>query len=354
LKSLGVFQADVDTLYSKIVSNPVFFGFNTVSDLNPACTEPSGITTAWALLCSSTPGAPSTYVSANAQTNLWADDEHFATEGQKLFGGFFYNLVAPTVSPLLSAVLPASRSAQPVGTPGGTVTAFATIINTGMTTATGCSIAPLINLPASFVYQTTNPATNALTGTPNTPVNIAAGGSQSFVIGLTPSAAFSPGSVTFNFSCSNAPFAPYVMGLNTLLLSASSSPTPDVIALVATLQNDGIVHVTNGSPATGVFAVATDNLGSGDTIKVATNTGEANPPITVTICQTDPTTSACLQTAGPTVTTTINGGDTPTFGVFVTANGTVPFDPINNRIFVTFTDSTNAVRGETSVAVETQ
>ena len=32
----------------------------------------------------------------------------------------------------------------------------------------------------------------------------------------------------------------------------------------------------------------------------------------------------------------------------------VAFDPTNNRIFVVFTDSTGAVRGETSVAVETQ
>jgi hypothetical protein len=302
------------------------------------------------LLCSSNPSAPSTYVSANAQINLWADNEHFATEGQKLFGSFFYNFVAPTVSPLLSAVLPESRSAQP----GGTVTAFATVINNGATAATACFIAPLINLPASFLYQTTNPATNTLTGTANTPVNISAGGSQSFFFALTPSAAFPPGSVTLNFSCSNAPPAPIVLGLNTLLMSASSTPTPDVIALVATLKNDGIVHVTNGSPATGVFAVATDNLGSGDTIAVATNTGEATLPITVTICQTDPQTSACLQTPGPTVTTTINANATPTFGVFVSATGTVPFDPTNNRIFVTFTDSTKAVRGETSVAVETQ
>jgi hypothetical protein len=120
------------------------------------------------------------------------------------------------------------------------------------------------------------------------------------------------------------------------------------------LQNDGIVHVTHGSPATGVFAVASDNLGSGDTITVATNTGEATLPVTIAICQTNPATGVCLQTPAASVATPINPGATPTFGVFVTASGTVPFDPTNNRIFVTFTDSTNAVRGETSVAVETQ
>jgi hypothetical protein len=261
----------------------------------------------------------------------------------------------PAGSPLVSAVLPESRSVQV----NGTATAFATIINTGTSTAINCSIAPPSTLPVTFAYQTTNPTTNALTGTPNTPVNIAAGASQSFVIALTPTAAIAPGDVGFNFSCTNTSPAAIVTGLNTLLFSASTSPTPDVVALAATLQNDGIVHVTGpptsqgGSP-TGVFAVATINLGSGDTITVSTNTGEATLPITVTICQTNPTTGVCLQTPGLTVATTISANAEPTFGIFVSASGTVAFDPTNNRIFVQFTDSTGAVRGETSVAVETQ
>jgi hypothetical protein len=241
---------------------------------------------------------------------------------------------------LLAAVLPESRSVQV----GGTATAFATIINTGTTSLSGCSIAAVNVLPLTFVYQTTNPATNTLTGSPNTPANIAAGASQSFVIAMTPSAAFAPADAAFIFSCTNVPQAPVVTGLNTLLLSASTTPTPDVIALVATLQNDGIVHVTHGSPATGVFAVASDNLGSGDTITVATNTGEATLPVTIAICQTNPATGVCLQTPAASVATPINPGATPTFGVFVTASGTVPFDPTNNRIFVTFTDSRYAAR----------
>jgi hypothetical protein len=252
---------------------------------------------------------------------------------------------------LVSAVLPESRSVQV----NGTATAFATIINSSTsTTATSCSIAPASGLPVNFTYQTTNPQTNAVTGTPNTPVNIAANGSQSFVIALMATAAIAPTDVEFNFSCTNTNAAAIVTGLNTLLFSASTTPTPDVVALAATLQNDGIVHVTKGSPMTGVFAVATVNLGSTDTITASTNTGQASLPITVNICQTDPTSGACLQTPGPTATTTINANAEPTFGIFVTANGTVAFDPANSRIFVQFTDSTGAVRGETSVAVETQ
>jgi hypothetical protein len=257
---------------------------------------------------------------------------------------------SPAPTTLVAAVLPASRSAQV----GGRITAFATVINTGSVTGSSCSIGPASDLPTTFLYQTTNPATNGLTGSPNTPVDIPPGASQSFFIALTPSAAITPTDVRLDFACINASAAPVVIGLDTLLLSASSTPTPDVIALGATLKNDGIVHVTNGSPPSGVFAVATDNLGSGDTITVRTNTGSATLPVTVTVCQTNPSTGVCLQTPSASVVTGINTNGTPTFGFFVSASGSVAFDPANNRIFVTFTDSTNTIRGETSVAVETQ
>ena len=56
-----------------------------------------------------------------------------------------------------------------VGTPA---TAFATIINAGPGDGTTCSISPAASVPANFDYQTTNPATNAVTGTANTPVNM--------------------------------------------------------------------------------------------------------------------------------------------------------------------------------------
>ena len=54
------------------------------------------------------------------------------------------------------------------------------------------------------------------------------------------------------------------------------------------------------------------------------------------------------------MTTQIDGGQTPTFGIFVTGTGTVPFDPASNRIFVRFKDGAGVTRGATSVAVRTQ
>jgi hypothetical protein len=253
----------------------------------------------------------------------------------------------------LAAVLPVSRSVQNGGT---AATAFVTIINSGSSTAQSCIISTDYatgHLLSSFLYQTTNPATNALTGIPNTPVDIPAGGAQTFLIALQPTLAYPPDFANFMIYCANANPAPIVSGLNTLLLSASATPVPDIVALGATINNDGIIHVPTATNA-GSFAVATVNVGgAADTITAVANTS-TTLPVTLTVCQTNPVTGVCLAPAAASASTTINPGDTPTFGIFANATGSVSFDPTNNRVFVIFTDSTGTVRGATSVAVETQ
>ena len=89
-------KEDINSLRLAIAANPLQYGLTTVSTSNPACTQPSGVTTAWALLCSSDPAAPSTLVSATApQTNLFADDQHLATAGQRLEANYIYRLIMP-------------------------------------------------------------------------------------------------------------------------------------------------------------------------------------------------------------------------------------------------------------------
>ncbi len=256
---------------------------------------------------------------------------------------------APTV--LQAAVLPTSRSVTGV-TPG---TAFATLINAGQAAATGCGISPITSMPATFLYQTTDPNTNALTGTANTPVTIAAGGAQTYLFALTPTGPFPPTDVQLNFDCANTNPAQVTPGLNTLLLSASTTPVPDIVALAAS-ADPGIVNI---SVATGIgaFAVATVNLGAGASITASADTGSASLPVSIVLCQTNPTTSVCLggATPTPTVTTQINAGETPTFAIFVQGTGTpIPFDPANSRVFVRFKDVGGVTRGATSVAVRTQ
>jgi YVTN family beta-propeller protein len=250
---------------------------------------------------------------------------------------------------LVAAVLPVSRSVQV----GNTATAFATIIDAGPDNASTCTIAPTTSIPMIFQFQTTNSASNALTGIANTPANIAAGQAQSFVIALTPTAAFAPTNIAFTFTCANAPSpAAVTVGVDTLNLSGSAAPVPDIVALAAS-GDPGFVDVA-GATGTGAFAVATVNLGVDATITATANTGAANLPVTLTVCQTNPMSGACLAAPAPSVTTDIQPNATPTFGIFVTGSASVANSPGVNRVFVTFTDAGGTLRGETSVAVRTQ
>src|SRR5262245_11272907 len=253
------------------------------------------------------------------------------------------------VTSLVSAMLPSSRSVQ-VPAPA---TAFATIINAGPSLASGCGISLIPALAATFSYQTTDPATNQVTGTPNTPVNIASGVAQSFVIALTPTSPIAPTDVQFNYSCNNASPAPNFIGLNTLLFSASATPVPDIVALAATITNDGIANVP-GDSGTGAFSVATVNVGASGSITASADTGSASLPVNIFLCETNPATGQCISAIGPTEITQINANATPTFAIFAQGGGFVPFDPATNRIFVRFKDGGNVTRGSTSVAVRTQ
>ncbi len=257
--------------------------------------------------------------------------------------------------PLLAAVLPSSRSVSM----NANATVFATVLNTGTNSLTGCSIVGP-GTPPYFNYQTTDPRTNALTGAPNTPVSIPAGGAQSFLLtllGSTPTAG--PKNDFFQFACAGTNNAPVLVGLNTLSFLVTDTPGPDTIALVATQSNDGILHIP-GSNGSGAFAVATANVGTGATVtvNVAVHT---SLPISLSVCETNPTTGQCLNPPSDVLSTTINAGATPTFAVFATASGAIPFDPGHNRISVEFRASVSAAGrtqylqvGGTSVAVQTQ
>lgn len=250
---------------------------------------------------------------------------------------------------LVASVLPSSRS----GLVGAPLTAFASVVNVGAEAAYQVGIALATAVPAAFSFRLTDPATNAPIGPPNTPIDVAPGQAQTYVITLASRAAFGPTEVALAFTGTNtAPVVP-VSGLNTLLVSASATPVADVVALAATLLGDGIVDVP-GDVGTGVFSVATANLGAGGAITVSADTGGAAIPVTPFVCRTDPATAACVSALAPRIETPIGSGETPTFAVFVAGGGTVPFEPAANRVFVRFTDASGAARGGTSVAVRTR
>jgi len=158
--------------------------------------------------------------------------------------------------------------------------------------------------------------------------------------------------VEFNFDCANSEPAPVSPGVNTLLLSASATPVSDIIALAATAGEIGLTVDIPGTSGSVAFAVATVNVGARGSITASVDTG--NLPLSATLCQTDPQTSLCMGTPTPTVTIQIDAGETPTFGIFLTASGETSFDPANNRVFVRFKNGGDIERGSTSVAVRTR
>ena len=256
-----------------------------------------------------------------------------------------YGVGNGTQTNIVSAVLPGSRSVRV----NYAATAFASIVNAGNQKAGACSIALGSPIAANFSYQTTSPATNQAVGSPNSPADIPAGGTQSFTMSLTPTATLAATDVVLTMSCDNAPPAASIVGLNTLMLSASNVPTPDIVSLAATVHNDGYVGVATGS---GAFAVATVNVGTGGSIVASADTGSNTVPVTLTICETDPVSGQCITPIQQTVTTTIAANATPTFAIFVTATASIAPDPANKRIFVRFRDAMGtATRGSTSVAV---
>ena len=251
---------------------------------------------------------------------------------------------------IVAAVAPNARTTN-VGT---VVTAFATIINAGVSAASNCSIQLPAGVPATFLYQTTDPSTNTPTGTPNTPVTIPPGASRSFYFAITPTAAFTQ-DIPLNFICDNTDSAPSYPGLNTFMLSVGPS-LPDMLSVAVTNTNDGIMQIPTGSAGTGFFAAAAINIGAAGTV---TFTPTDTPPgqfprseqLSLTICQTNAS-GACFVTPGPSATVFVSNGQTVFFSVFATGQGTaLPFIPGINRVFILATQGSTVV-GEADVAVK--
>ena len=249
---------------------------------------------------------------------------------------------------LFAALLPSSRSVQ-VGT---WATVFATVINNTASQASDCIIEAPADFAGDFLFNMTDPATNALIGRPMEPAGIATGAAQSVLIALRPSAPIEPTDLFFTYSCRGLSPAVAIRGLTTLQFSASSDPTADLIALATTRNNDGIVSI-QGDAGVAAFAVSAVNLGITANILVSADTGSAMPPVDLQICATDPPSGACLAPPANSVTIPIETEATPTFSIFVSAIAPVAFDPAVNRIFVRFTDHDGIIRGSTSVAVRT-
>jgi uncharacterized repeat protein (TIGR01451 family) len=128
--------------------------------------------------------------------------------------------------------------------------------------------------------------------------------------------------------------------------------------LAATGSGNGVVAVPFSTQGVGAFAVVAANFGAPIT-GAFLQTTQGALPVDVTVCQTDPASGQCL--APPTqagvgnagLPVSLTKGSSATYSIFIVASAAIPSDPINNRIYVQFTDGSGNLLAFTSVAVVT-
>ena len=255
----------------------------------------------------------------------------------------------PVGTPLLvSSLLPTSRSVAV----GQGATAFATVLNAGDGPGESCTLTLGSEIPGILTSWQTDPATNRIVGPANPAVSIPAGGAATWAFRIVVEEELAPTDVELVFDCENSVPAAVYTGINTLLLSASDTPTPDIVALALTATGDGVLTM-DGPSGAGAFVTASINLGSTAAMNVIARKSDSQMPIDVLICESNPATAVCLTPPGPFANVVIEAGATPTFSIFATARGNVPLDAANSRIYIEFLDVGGETRGSTSVAVKT-
>jgi hypothetical protein len=67
-------------------------------------------------------------------------------------------------------------------------------------------------------------------------------------------------------------------------------------------------------------------------------------PIALSACATDPVSNQCLSTPSSSSSVTIQPGTYATFATFITVSAAIPFNPVNNVVYLTFADSHGTVQ----------
>lgn len=257
------------------------------------------------------------------------------------------------------AVLPSVRAYSVDQTP----TFFATVINPSSTPYLGCRLSSNWTLFRETVteWRITNPATNEIVSGPNPLFSLNPGQSMSLVFTIGTNTATPAGSTSISepygaetyLECLSRPNngTTTTQYVNRFIVVPSLGPVSDIIAVGATLAGDGVARVPTGRRT--AFSMAAVNIGYAETIRVAPEVTFHDPDLNVEICETNPSTGACLEARSSSVTVEFAENEVRTFSLFVGDDDTsdLPFRPINRRIMVFFTTPEGFARGGASVAV---
>lgn len=284
---------------------------------------------------------PSTAIASDPSGPIW-----FTTIDGNAIGRFD---LPPSTSPVFASILPSSRSVQ---TPN-VATVFASMVNAGTTTLNACGIVAVTPLPGTFAFQTTDPNTNAIQGSVNQRVSIPSQALQTFVLAITPNGPLYPNVVELGYECVGVPSAASITGVNTLQLTFSTTPVADMVAVGLTASRDGYAH-TNGAGGTGLFVIATSNVGTAENLTARARPSHASTPVTITVCETNPSTGVCKASPSASVSRSVAASENATWAAFATATGPIAQDAAHNRLVFEFIDDSGVIRGSTSTALTTQ
>lgn len=240
--------------------------------------------------------------------------------------------------PLRAAVIPGARSVRL----GQWATTFVTLVNPAShgRTMTNCRIRAPGKFSGGFHFQTTDPVTNALTGSRDTPVSIPSGQSQSFLVAIQ-SAHREAMDFDLVFTCDDVTAA-VATPVTTFRLSTDTIPALDLIHIAATSSGNGILDLVPG--ATRAFAIAVANAGETGRGSIRIHSS-AGGDVAVQLCETDPTTGRCVSDRAQSLNIAMASGQVRTFTVFVTLQpgADLPFDPANRRVGIDFGNSIASV-----------
>lgn len=295
---------------------------------------------------------------------------------------------------VFASTLPEQRTVQP----GDTASWFATIINSSNADIHNCRAEMRVETPMfvsfpsyspfdpgsnPFHFQTTDPATNSLIGSLDTPFDIPAGGSQTIAFFVETDASTDDPQgfpvldhtenvrVPVDYVCDEGSILP--TAVNQPRLTVSSEVLPDIIPTALDLENSGIVHFDDTPFSAVAVAAILANPGDGPFANIVVSANDVLwrpydhmdtfhavselPNLGALICETNPADGTCLADPADQVVVTF-GTDAKTFTVFYELNlhTVVPFVPPQNRTQIDFGSAettTDMARryGSTSLAI---
>lgn len=250
---------------------------------------------------------------------------------------------------IAASVAPLARAATYSGSPS--VTYLAAMHNAAGSTATGCGV-ELPGHNAHFDFEVYG------SGNTNAEFSISSSSTTNLLLTYRPqSTGLTAQPLEFEFYCDNRRSAAIVPGVNTGFITTSSTSIPDIFA-AAPAQNF-VIDTVGGGAALAAFA--TTNVGASGTVSVsivepngfAEIGSSVDLPVTLKLCETNPSTGACLSSfsTGPISVSYSGGPDNHTFAIAMWATSAIPVDGYNNRIYLVFRDGGGRLIGATAIPV---